>query len=148
MICDSRPNAPEIRNEHRAVIRMATYTLTWANEDSTQNTDTAMTRPGQAGSTLKMTASRTLTSRTKPVARRAKCAWVATDSLAMIHHQPPGLIVQAAVVSRVAWAVSSSPARVVDPSRGRRYTRLVLNDQASATSERAGLLSRLERLYP
>ncbi len=90
MICDSRPKAPEIRNEHSAVIRMAMYTLTWANEDSTQKTESAMTRPGQAGRTLKMTASRTLTSRTKPVARRAKCAWVPTDSLAMVHHQPPG----------------------------------------------------------
>src|SRR5690349_16703394 len=90
MIWDSRPKAPEIRNEHSAVIRIATYTLTCENEDRTQKMETAMTRPGHAGSTLKMTASRTLTSRTNPVARRAKCAWVgATDSLAMVHHQPP-----------------------------------------------------------
>ena len=92
MIWDSRPNAPEIRNEHSAVMRIATYTFTSANDDSTQNTDTAMTRPGHAGRTLKITASLTFTSRTNPVARRAKCVWApAVVSLAIRHHRPsPG----------------------------------------------------------
>ena len=57
------------------------------NVESTQKIDSAMTSPGQAGSTLKITASRTLMSLTNPVARRAKCGCRHRCLPYAFHHQ-------------------------------------------------------------